>query len=472
MNRKPLYVDLDGTLIKSDLLHESLLGLLKSDPLAVFLVPLWLRRGRAHLKRNIAQKVDIDAANLPYSESFLAYLKEESVAGRKLVLATASDEKYAKQVSSHLGMFSATLASDGKVNLSGHHKAVAIEAHAGGQAFDYAGNSHKDVPIWNRADAAVLVNADRGVEAALSGKTPVTSKFVDRRTQLSRYLAALRPHQWAKNLLLFVVLLMSHRLTDSDALMRVLVGFVAFSLCASSVYVLNDLLDLSADRRHPRKRHRPFAAGDIPVSHGFVALPVLTLLSLGIAATLSLSFLGVLIVYLAITLAYSFRLKHYVLIDVMVLAALFTTRVIAGGVAIQVLPSFWLLAFCVFLFTSLALVKRCSELVTMGRQGAEAVHGRDYRVSDNVPLMAMGIASGYAAVLVVAFYINSSAVTELYKHPEFLWLLCPVLLYWVSRLWLKTHRGEMHDDPLVFAATDRASRYIGLAAAAILLAAI
>jgi 4-hydroxybenzoate polyprenyltransferase len=206
--------------------------------------------------------------------------------------------------------------------------------------------------------------------------------------------------------------------------------------------------------------------------HGLVALPVLTLVSLGIAATLSLSFLGVLIAYLAMTLAYSFRLKHYVLIDVMVLAALFTTRVIAGGVAIHVLPSFWLLAFCVFLFTSLALVKRCSELVTMGRQGAEAAHGRDYRVSDTLPLMAMGIASGYAAVLVVAFYINSSAVIELYKRPEVLWLLCPVLLYWVSRLWLKTHRGEMHDDPLVYAVTDRASRYIGVALAVILLAAI
>ena len=472
MDRKPLYVDLDGTLIKSDLLHESLLGLLKLNPLAVFLVPFWLRQGRAHLKRTVAQRVDIDAASLPYSETFLAYLKEESAAGRTLVLATASDQKYAQQVSAHLGLFGATLASDGRVNLSGHHKAYAIKAHAGGQPFDYAGNSLKDVPIWNKADGAVLVNADRGVEAALNGKTPVISRFVDRSTRLSRYLTALRPHQWAKNLLLFVVLIMSHRLTEADSLMRVLVGFVAFSLCASSVYLLNDLLDLGADRRHPRKRHRPFAAGDIPVSQGLLAVSVLTLLSLSIAATLSLAFVGVLIAYLVMTLAYSFRLKHYVLIDVLVLAALFTTRVIAGGVAIQLFPSFWLLAFCVFLFTSLALVKRCSELVTMGRQGAEAAHGRDYRVSDNVPLMAMGIVSGYAAVLVVALYINSSAVTGLYRRPELLWLLCPVLLYWVSRLWLKTHRGEMHDDPLVYAVADRASRYIGLAAAAILLASI
>jgi 4-hydroxybenzoate polyprenyltransferase len=469
MDRKPLYVDLDGTLIKSDLLHESLLGLLKSNPLVIFLLPIWLRRGRANFKQAIAQRVEIDAASLPYSESFLEYLKQESASGRALILATASDQKYARQVSSHLGLFVAMLASDGKVNLSGCCKADAIEVHAGGRPFDYAGNSHKDVPIWNRADGAVLVNADRGVEAALGSKTSVVSRFVDRRVTLARYLAALRPHQWAKNLLLFVVLLMSHRFTDPDALMRVLAGFVAFSLCASSVYVLNDLLDLAADRRHPRKRRRPFAAGDIPVSYGFMVVPLLTLLSLGIAATLSLAFLGVLIAYLLMTVAYSFRLKHYVLIDVMVLAALFTTRVIAGGVAIDVLPSFWLLAFCVFLFTSLALVKRCAELVTMAKQGAD---GRDYRVADTMPLMAMGIASGYAAVLVVAFYINSSAVTVLYGRPEVLWLLCPVLLYWVSRLWLKTHRGEMHDDPLLYAVTDRASRYIGLATAVILLAAI
>ena len=472
MDQKPLYVDLDGTLIKSDLLHESLLGLMKQNPLALFLIPLWLWNGRAHMKRAIAERVTIDVASLPYSESFLAYLKQESAAGRKLVLATASDAKYARQVADHLGLFHATLASDGKANLSGSTKAMAIQADADGQPFEYAGNSHKDVPIWDKSAGAVLVNSDRGVEKALNANTPVTARFADRKSRFSAYVAALRPHQWVKNALLVVPLLASHRVSDPDALFRVLVGILAFSLTASSVYVLNDLFDLGADRHHPRKRKRPFAAGDLPVSHGLVALPVLIALGLGVAATLSIAFLGVLLAYLAMTLAYSFRLKHYVLIDVLVLAALFTTRVVAGGVAINALASFWLLAFCVFLFTSLALVKRCSELVTMGKQRAEAAYGRDYRVSDSVPLMAMGIASGYLAVLVVAFYINSSAVTALYSRPEALWLLCPVLLYWVSRLWLKTNRGEMHDDPLVFAVKDRASRYLGAASAAILLIAV
>jgi 4-hydroxybenzoate polyprenyltransferase len=469
---KPLYVDLDGTLIKSDLLHESLLGLLKRNPLALCLLPLWLWNGRAHMKRAIAERVSIDVASLPYSESFLAYLKQESAAGRKLVLATASDAKYASQVADHLGLFKATLASNGKSNLSGSQKAIAIAADAGGQPFEYAGNSRKDVPIWEKADGAVLVNPDRGVESALGGRTPVTARFTDRRPRFSAYLAALRPHQWVKNALLAVPLLASHRIGDFDAVLHVLVGILAFSLTASSVYVLNDLFDLGADRRHPRKRKRPFAAGDLPITYGLIALPVLIVLGLGIAATVSIEFLGVLLGYLAMTLAYSFRLKHYALIDVMLLTALFTARVVAGGVAIDAFPSYWLLAFCVFLFTSLALVKRCSELVTMSRQRVEAAVGRDYRVSDSIPLFAMGIASGYLAVLVVALYINSSAVTALYSRPEALWLLCPVMLYWVSRLWLKTSRGEMHDDPMVFAVTDRASLYLAAAGAAILLVAV
>jgi 4-hydroxybenzoate polyprenyltransferase len=424
------------------------------------------------MKRAIAERVNIDIASLPYSETFLAFLKEEAAAGRKLVLATASDNKYARQVTAHLGIFESSLASDGCNNLSGERKALAIEKDAGGLPFEYAGNSRKDVPVWAKAAGAVLVNPDRGVEKALHGNTRVTHRFTDRKFRLLNYVAAMRIHQWVKNALLLVPLLASHRLSEPDAMFRVLVAILAFSVTASSVYILNDLLDLGADRRHPRKRLRAFAAGHLPVSHGLVAVVLLAMLGLGIAWTLSIGFLGVLLAYLAMTLAYSFRLKHYVLIDVLLLGALFTTRVIAGGVVINAFPSFWLLAFCVFLFTSLALVKRCSELVTMEKQGAEAAHGRDYRVADGVPLMVMGIASGYVAVLVVALYINSTAVAALYSRPEALWFLCPVLLYWVSRLWLKTARGEMHDDPLVFAVKDRASQLLGVASAAILLAAI
>lgn len=472
VSQPPLYVDLDGTLIRTDLLHESLLALCKRDPAALLKLPQWLREGRAPLKRHIAERVDIDAATLPYSESFLRYLRQQKNDGRRLVLATASDEKFARQVAAHVGLFEATIASDGQVNLSGARKAEAIHAHAGGQAFEYAGNSHKDVPIWKQASGAILVNPERGVERAVDGQVRVVDTFRDGGFSMRRLIDALRPHQWAKNMLLFVPLLMSHRFGDLQTWLNVLHGFVAFCLCASSVYVLNDLFDLPADRDHPRKRQRPFAAGDVAVSHGLVAVVVLVAASMALGAALSLAFLGVLLAYLVTTLAYSYKLKHYVLIDVLVLAALFTTRVIAGGVATGAMPSFWLLAFCVFIFTSLALVKRCSELVTMERQGREAARGRDYRVSDSVPLMAMGIASGYVAVLVVTLYISSSAVTMLYRRPEVLWLLCPVLMYWVSRLWLKTHRGEMHDDPLVFALKDRASRLLGVVSLVVLLLAI
>ena len=472
MDRRPLYVDLDGTLIRTDLLHESLLGLCKVDPLAMLRVPLWLRGGRAHMKQAVAQRVDIDVASLPYSEALLAFLAAEAAAGRRLVLATASDRKYAEQVAAHLGIFASTLASDGADNLSGARKALAIEADAGGQPFEYAGNSRKDVPVWAKAAGVVLVNPERGVEAALGGGARVTRRVVDPKARLMDYAAALRVHQWVKNALLFVPLLASHRLFEPGALVRVAAGFLAFSLCASSVYILNDLLDLGADRRHPRKRLRPFAAGHLPISHGLVAATVIGGAGLGIAGALSSGFLAILLGYLAMSLAYSLRLKRYALVDVLLLGALFTTRVIAGGVVIDAFPSFWLLAFCIFLFTSLALVKRCSELVTLGKQGVTVVPGRDYRIADAAPLTAMGIASGYVAVLVVALYINSTAVMALYTRPEALWFLCPVLLYWVSRLWLKTARGEMHDDPLVFAVTDRVSQLLALASAAVLAIAV
>jgi len=469
VEQRPLYVDLDGTLIKTDLLHEAVLGLAKCDPLALFSLPVWLAKGRAHLKRAIAERVHIDVGSLPYSESFLSFLKAEAAAGRRLVLATASDEKYARQVAAHVGLFSSVLASDGSTNLSGANKARAILAHSDGRPFEYAGNCRKDLAIWDSAAGAVLVNPVGGVESDLSGRATVTQRFEDRRPGFSSVVRALRVYQWTKNALLLVPLLAAHRFSDPDALLRVLIGIVAFSLCASSVYILNDLFDLGADRRHPRKRSRPFASGELSVGHGLVAAPLLALLACGIGATVSIPFLGILLAYLAMTLAYSFRLKHYVLIDVFVLAALFTTRVIAGGAAANVWPSFWLLAFCVFLFTSLALVKRCSELFTIERQGLDATRGRDYRVADKIPLTAMGISSGYLAVLVVAFYINSDAVATLYSRREALWMLCPVLLYWISRLWLKTARGEMHDDPLVYAIKDRASWYLGAASAVILL---
>lgn len=456
----PLYVDLDGTLIKSDMLIESLLVLIKQQPLAIFLIPFWLLRGKAYLKQQIAQRVSVNCALLPYHGLFLEYLKAEAASGRRIILATASDRRLAQSVASHLGFFAHVLASDGETNLKGHGKLDAILSQCADNAFGYAGNAHVDVPILSRAHHAILVNPDKGVREKLS-KSPATIRiFEERVAGLMPYLKALRVHQWLKNVLLFVPLITAHQWGNPSAIANVLLAFVSFSLTASSMYVLNDLLDLSSDRAHPRKRKRPFAAGDIPLARGGVLMLVALTLGVLLAMTVSWAFTGILLFYLTVTLAYSWHLKTFVLIDVMVLAGLYTLRVIAGAIAISVTPSFWLLAFSIFVFLSLALVKRCTELITVQETNGTATRGRDYRVSDLDYLRSMGTASGYLSVLVLALFINSTDVATRYSHPQVLWLLCPAVLYWISRIWIKAGRNEVDDDPLVFSIRDRGSRYV------------
>lgn len=468
----PLFVDLDGTLIKSDLLIESFLALVRLNPLWFFLVPIWILRGKAYLKQQIVDHVEIDANLLPYNSTFLEYLNSEVAGGRKLILATASNEKLAWQVADHLGIFQSVLASNRNLNLSGKLKLKAMLEECGEGQFDYAGNAAVDLQIWPHARYAILVNTEKRVEKAARQTANLQQVFEERATGPVPYLKAMRVHQWLKNLLLFVPLLTAHEWHNILLIFNALIGFLAFSLCASSVYLLNDLLDLPSDRGHPRKRKRPFAAGDVPFSRGGVLMLLLLFMGLSVAAALSWAFLGVLLVYLAFTLAYSLRLKAVALIDVLILAGLYTLRVIAGAAAIDVVPSFWLLAFSMFVFLSLALVKRCSELDALIEMNGEATMGRDYRVSDLGYLHSMGTASGYLSVLVLALFINSPDVTERYTHPELLWLLCPTILYWISRIWLKTRRGEMHDDPLIFAIRDRGSRFVLLASVLVIILAL
>lgn len=452
-NDIPLYVDLDGTLIYSDLLLESLFALLRLNPLAIFLLPWWLMKGRAYLKAQIALRVDLDVANLPYHRTFLEFLKAEQARGRPLILATASSHRYAEQVARHLGIFSGVLASDDTHNLTGEAKRDAILAHNQTRPFDYAGNEYRDVAIWHRAHAALVVNAADGVVGAATRATRVQQVFDRPPGGMQRYLDALRPHQWLKNLLLFVPLLTAHQWANQTALGHLLLAFLAFGLAASSVYVLNDLLDAQADRLHPRKRTRPFASGTIPMMHGLLLIPLLAITGLLSAALIAREFVGMLLIYLLLTTSYSLYFKSHALIDVLLLAGLYTLRVIAGAIAIQVPLSFWLLAFSVFLFFSIALLKRCTELRSLHASTA----GRDYHVGDLSDLRAMGITSGYLAVLVFALFINSPEVAERYSQPRLLWLSCPALLYWVSHVWIKQGRGEMHDDPLMFALRDPAS---------------
>jgi len=465
-HNRPLCVDLDGTLVRTDLLVEGFFGLLRKRPWALLLVPLWLLRGKAYLKERIAREVDVDAALLPYHKGLLAHLREFHVSGRRLVLATASHRKYAEKVAAHLRIFDEVLATEGGYNLSGAAKRAVLVERFGRRGFDYAGNGRPDLAIWSDAAEAVVVNAERGVRAKVE-RIGIPALFIDdRRATAVSLVTALRLHQWLKNLLIFVPLAAAHKTVDVQLGLQAVIAFLAFGVTASSVYVLNDLLDLEADRRHPRKRNRAFASGNLPLSHGIALIPLL--LAVGVAASVAFlphSFVIALVGYYILTLTYSLWAKSQVMVDVLFLAGLYTIRLLAGAAAVSVTPSFWLLAFSMFLFLSLALVKRYSELVVMLREGLENAAGRGYKVEDLPVLQSLGAASGYLSVLVLALYINSPDVHTLYAWPVALWALCPLLLFWISRVWMKAHRGEMHDDPVVFAARDRVSLLVGLAAA-------
>ncbi len=454
----PLCVDLDGTLIRSDVLMESLLLLIKQRPWMIFVIPFWLVRGRAALKHEIARRVDLDAQTLPYQTGLVGFLKDEHTKGRTLILATAAHRKLAEGIAAHLGIFTAVLATADNVNLSGRVKRDTLVERYGEKGFDYAGNSRADLPIWAMARQAIVVNPGKGVLQGATVCCPVSHTFKDKRPHWSTYTKALRVHQWLKNLLVFVPMLMAHRMIGIHPWVDALLAFISFSLCASSVYLFNDLFDLPADRLHPRKHKRPFASGDLSIIQGLLLTPALLLAAFAIAISwLPLAFSLVLAAYYALTVSYSLWLKSVVILDAVILAGLYTLRIIGGAAAIGIGASFWLLAFSIFLFFSLALVKRYSELLTLRQRGQLTTHGRGYHVEDLVMLMGFGVASGFLAVLVSAFYINSTKVQALYIHPAVLWPVSPILLYWISRIWLITHRGGMHDDPVVFAAADKGS---------------
>lgn len=463
-------VDLDGTLLKSDVLYESLLALLASNPLYVFLIPFWVLRGKAALKRELALRVKLPPETLPYDERVLNALR--TTTQRPRVLCTASDRLLVLPIAEHLGLFEQVLASDGKRNLAGHRKADALVDAFGEGNFDYMANGVVDLQVWRHAGAAWVVNAGSSLAEAAAKVTEVRDHWPSQPGRVRAWLKALRLHQWLKNLLVFVPLITAHLFLSLDSIAQSVVAFIAFGLCASGVYVLNDLLDLTPDRQHARKRERPFAAGRLPLLQGLFAAPALTLAGLALSLWCSLAFTFVLLCYYLLTLAYSLRLKRIVMIDVVLLAALYTVRIIGGAVAIGTELSFWLLAFSMFVFLSLAMLKRYTELESVLASGQQQANGRGYSVGDLSLLQSLGAAAGYIAVMVLALYINSPESLALYRNPKFLWLLCPVLLYWVSRAWIVAHRGDMHDDPIVFAATDRVSQVVALIGGAIVLGAI
>ncbi|AIF49372.1 membrane protein [Dyella japonica A8] len=459
-------VDLDGSLIHSDLLVESALLLLGKQPWMLFGMLVWLLKGKAHLKEQIARRVELDPSALPYNQELLAWLRSQQ-SKRPLILCTASDARLAIPVAKHVGVFDDVMASDGKRNLSGRNKADALVERFGEHGFDYVGNADVDLAVWQRAHGAIVVEASAHLSSAASRVAQVKQRFPAHKATLRTWLKALRVHQWVKNVLVFLPLLAAHRIFDLAAVAGTVLSFLCFGLCASSVYLTNDLLDLTADRHHHRKRSRPFAAGKLPLAAGPVVAALLLVCGFALASLLDVKFVLTLAAYYVLTTLYSLHLKRVVMLDVIVLAMLYTTRILAGTAAIQGKHSFWLMAFSMFIFLSLAMVKRFTELLGAQKAGKVTAKGRGYDVDDIPLIQSLGSASGYLAVLVLAQYVESTASSMLYRHPHYLWLLCPLLLYWISRTWAIAHRGVMHDDPVVFALKDKVSRILLVIAAAI-----
>lgn len=463
-----LIVDLDGTLIRGDLLAESFFSVLKKNPLSALLASAALLGGRAQLKRALAERADVDVTSLPYDDEVLALIREHRDAGRRVVLATASDERLASAVAAHLGVFDDVWASNGTDNLKGDKKRAAIEERAGGKRWTYVGDADADVDIWKAAPGAIAVAPASRIERWKAKGLSFQRELVREGASPRALLAALRPHQWAKNLLLFVPLFLAH-LPVAAEWARSLLAFVSFCLVASAAYVGNDLMDLAADRRHPKKRHRPFASGRLPLFAGLVLTPALLVAGAVVAAFLPPPFWIALAVYAILTVAYSWRLKQLLVVDVVVLAGLYTLRLIAGSLAAEVEMSFWLSAFSLFIFSSLALAKRHTELGMWAAENQQKVAGRGYLVDDRAQVGSLGAAAGYVAVLVLALYIHSDDVRRLYERPTVLWGVLPLLLYWINRVWVLAARGTLHDDPIVFALRDRASWVVAVLAGALVM---
>jgi 4-hydroxybenzoate polyprenyltransferase len=465
-DRPPLVVDLDGSLVRTDTLVECVLAGV-AHPVKL-LRALWaLRRGKAALKQALAAAAELDPALLPYNQELLAFLREEQKSGRSLILATAADRRIALGVAQHLDLFDAVLASDGATNLAGTAKLAAIEEGLGGRAFSYVGNERRDVAIWREAESAIVVDAPRAVVRAAAQVTRVERSFVRETAWPLALVHALRPHQWVKNLLVFVPIVTARAIGDFHGWLAAALMFLAFGLTASGIYLINDLCDLAADRQHPKKRLRALASGALPLPIGLLIAPLLIVA--GFAVSHVAGALPVLAMYAAMSVAYSFYFKTQPLADVFLLAGLYTIRLIGGGVATGYRVSLWLLAFSSFLFLSLALVKRVAELHELAKRDQRKAAGRGYRAGDVPILEAMGMAASFVTSLVLALYVQAETSLGGARGPTLSWAIVPLILFWQCRIWLATARGRMHHDPIVFAARDWVSWLVTICSFGVLL---
>ena len=466
----PLCVDLDGTLLKSDLLLESLLAFVRKYPHRFYMPLVWLFRGRSHLKTKIAADVELDVSVLHFREDLVAYLKDQKALGRPIYIATASARAIAERIAKHFGFFAGIFATEPGRNLKGPTKAQVLETRFGRKGFHYAGNSDSDFAVWKVARGCILVDMPVSRAEKACGPIEIRKSFASARTP-GAYLRCLRLHQWSKNALLLAPMVASHQ-WDLDSLLTAMVAFLSFGLCASGTYIANDLFDLESDRKHGWKRHRPLASGSVPIHHGIILATALFAGAIALASLVNERFLLVLVGYAASTLLYSAYLKTVLLLDVMMLTFFYTLRVVAGATALSIPLSFWILAFAMFVFLSLAFSKRYAELHSLRNTDLEATPGRDYSLKDIDSLRVMGVSAGYAAVLVLALYINSPDVVPRYSSPDILWLLCPLVLYWINWIWIKASRGELLENPLMFALRDTSSLVILVLAAIVFLMAI
>ncbi|MBM2816666.1 MAG: UbiA prenyltransferase [Ignavibacteria bacterium] len=459
----PLCVDLDGTLIATDTLYESALLLLKKSPLTALQLPFWLLGGKAKLKAHISNRVELNPATLPYKQKVLDYLANEKQSGRKLALVTASNQKIANAIAEHVGLFDEIISSTDSRNIFGKEKLNTLIETYGERGFDYVGDSSADLPAFSAARNAILVDAKASVKRKAKSNGNV-SDFIDtQKSKVKVFISEIRVYQWVKNILIFIPLLLAHKLFDFALWGQAFAGFAAFCFCASSVYVLNDMLDLESDRHHPTKRNRPLASGRFSILLALFIVPLFFISGFLLSIYfLPLKFTIILAIYIIVTTAYSFHLKKIYILDIMLLAGLYTIRLLSGALAVEVEISPWLPAFSMFLFISLASIKRFTELKMLEANNKSETKGRDYLVADSFLIQNVGIISGYMAVLVFSLYINSQEVLKLYNHPKLLWGIAPLMLYWVTRIWFLANRGKMHDDPIFFTVKDPASYFIGL----------
>ena len=464
---RPLCVDLDGTLVKSDTLVDGIFQFLRRQPLQFWRLPLWLAGGKARLKIEVAHRAVLDVTRLPYNADLLRYLQEQRREGRSICLATGADKPLAERVAGHLGIFDGVLATEATTNLTSTRKLARLEQQFG--EFDYIGNSQADLPLLVHAQQAMLANPSSGLRLRLQMRhVRVVRTFLDRRPRVPTVFKAIRVHQWSKNFLVILPLIMSHKLS-TVSIAAAVEAFFCFSFTASANYVVNDLLDMESDRRHPSKRFRPFASGDLQVSGGLLLVMALVGASLCLLPLLPSGFALWLGLYIVATMSYSIYFKRVVVVDVLMLSGLYTLRMLAGGAATGTAISQWLASFSTLLFLSLAMLKRVSELENLRERGIAATPGRGYLVADLSQIRSFGTASAYAAVVVFMLYIARPDVSDLYRHASRLWLVVPLLLYWLNRVWLLASRGELNEDPVIFAIRDKISLAVG---ATVLLVAI